>query len=687
MALVAPQARVSVIIPTYNRAELVVRAISSVLAQTVPIHQVIVIDDGSTDATLDLVKTYADRIDIISLEENVGVSAARNRGLLSATGDWIAFLDSDDLWLPQKIEKQLSLVANQSFAVVHCDELWIRDGKQLDQLSKHQKAGGDQFKRCLERCIISPSAALVHRHVFESIGLFDEQLLACEDYDFWIRCCDTYQVGFVDSPLIIKFGGHADQLSHAYWGMDRMRVFALEKYLRLCTDESFAKKSIGSFKKANESHISTTVSSKSRKQMEFILTDDNRIDRIELAYRTMMERLDYLAKGARKRKNSELIRLCEEKVEKWANFLEFSVPPLPIDSSALINCVALDDRSDRSFPTDHRSIMKSDKLSRPQPSKKSIVLCLVVAHYGEARSLIEAMKLRACNSRGSTRMLFRTYQGELSLTDVSNSKAERVRVLLVISGSGPINAALATIWLSNFLSDADRSTDVFWINYGSCGHPEFGLGTPVIASSIYCENSRRLYYPEHDAGMDARRCRVNCRSIYQVGYPEEGAVDMESSGFWHAAELIAPLERISCIKVVTDNEVNPLRAFADEKQGKNSVRRLQRAQVSQVIEQMSLNTSWFIEQCRKKVVWLFSLSVESRSTREIAFGTLSISDMLKQRFHFTVTQSRELATLLNDCDRMRMPMPSFSSAINAASVLRCIRAELVEKWDENGYIV
>ncbi len=222
---------ISVIIPTWNRAERLADALTSVFQQSVAVHEVIVVDDGSTDNTRDMVACRFAGVRYI-YQENRGVSSARNAGIRQATGDWIALLDSDDRWLPDKLEWQQQLIrAHPGYNLCHSDELWIRNGKRVNAMKKHAKQGGRIFKHCLPLCAISPSAVLIQKNIFTDIGLFDESLPACEDYDLWLRICAVYPVLYVDRQLVIKHGGHADQLSRRYWGMDRFRIQALEKSL------------------------------------------------------------------------------------------------------------------------------------------------------------------------------------------------------------------------------------------------------------------------------------------------------------------------------------------------------------------------------------------------------------------------------------------------------------------------
>ncbi len=223
---------VSVIIPTCNRAPLLGRALASVLGQSRPPDEVIVVDDGSSDETPALMAQRFPGV-LYLRQENRGVSAARNRGIRQASSQWLAFLDSDDEWLPRKLERQLALLAAEpQWHIIHNDEIWIRRGRRVNPMKKHAKQGGWIFARCLPLCVISPSAVMIRRSVFASVGLFDESLPACEDYELWLRICCRYPVAYVDEALTVKHGGHADQLSRRHWGMDRFRIQALDKLLR-----------------------------------------------------------------------------------------------------------------------------------------------------------------------------------------------------------------------------------------------------------------------------------------------------------------------------------------------------------------------------------------------------------------------------------------------------------------------
>ena len=233
---------ISVIIPTYNRARPVRRAIDSALKQNYEALEVIVVDDGSTDDTLELLQAFHDEIKVVALEENHGVSHARNRGIEAARGEWLAFLDSDDRWHLDKLEMQATFHDHYpELRISQCDEIWIRNGARVNPMRKHAKLGGQIFLQCLPRCIVSPSAVMMHRSVFHDVGLFDENLPACEDYDLWLRIAKRYEIGFLSKQLLTRYGGHDDQLSRRYWGMDRFRIKAMEKHIDSLRDPVWKK--------------------------------------------------------------------------------------------------------------------------------------------------------------------------------------------------------------------------------------------------------------------------------------------------------------------------------------------------------------------------------------------------------------------------------------------------------------
>ncbi|SFV70699.1 Putative N-acetylgalactosaminyl-diphosphoundecaprenol glucuronosyltransferase [hydrothermal vent metagenome] len=221
---------ITVVIPTYNRYEFLKRAVASVIAQTHSVDEIIVVDDGSSDATAEIIKDFPSITYIY--QKNRGVSAARNRGIERAKNEWIAFLDSDDAWHPTKIAEQVQLHQdNNDILMSYTDERWIRNGKEVKVPKKYAKVSGEIFQACLSHCIIAPSATLLHNSLFQKYGIFDEELEVCEDYDLWLRIALYERVGLVEKKLITKYAGHPEQLSFKHWGMDRFRTQALEKLL------------------------------------------------------------------------------------------------------------------------------------------------------------------------------------------------------------------------------------------------------------------------------------------------------------------------------------------------------------------------------------------------------------------------------------------------------------------------
>lgn len=230
MAVQKNSPAVSVIIPTYNRAWCLRQAVDSVLSQEYKAIELIVVDDGSTDDTPQLLEGYAGRMAVLR-QANRGVSAARNAGIAAARGELIAFLDSDDRWLPGKLAHQAEFFALHPEALIcQTEELWVRNGRRVNPGKRHRKRGGMIFEASLELCLVSPSAVMVRRELFDRVGAFDESLPACEDYDLWLRVSCRFPVHLVEIPLIVKHGGHSDQLSRG-WGLDRHRIASIHKLL------------------------------------------------------------------------------------------------------------------------------------------------------------------------------------------------------------------------------------------------------------------------------------------------------------------------------------------------------------------------------------------------------------------------------------------------------------------------
>jgi glycosyltransferase involved in cell wall biosynthesis len=282
---------VSAVIPTFNRGHCLLRAINSVLAQTTPVDEIIVVDDGSDDKTYDLL-VKSELLDMRGqlpnirylYQENKGVSAARNLGIKEAENEYIALLDSDDAWAETKIERQALKLEKKKFScrITHTEEIWLKDGQRINPKKKHKKSGGFIFEKCLPLCCISPSSVLLHRTLFNDYGFFDEKLPACEDYDMWLRLCAFEEVLFVEEALTIKYGGHADQLSRAFWGMDRFRVQALEKLI-------------------NSGKLSKTQRSQ--------------------ALEMLVKKIEILLLGAKKREKKEMIQNLDMKLNYWLEMI------------------------------------------------------------------------------------------------------------------------------------------------------------------------------------------------------------------------------------------------------------------------------------------------------------------------------------------------------------------------------
>ena len=270
---------VSVIIPTYNRERFLSKAIDSVMAQTFRDYELIIVDDGSTDNTEVLVKAR-DGVRYFRLAENAGVSKARNLGIKQACGKYVCFLDSDDLWVKDKLERQIHYMESDAQPVVcYTDEIWVRNGTRVNAGKRHRKYSGNILANCLALCIISPSSIMLRAAVFDVIGLFDETLPACEDYDLWLRLSARFPVHCIPRKLIIKTGGHADQLSRKYDAMDRFRVYAIDKLLCQVSLEAITRR---------------------------------------LAIETLIKKCDILVKGCVKRNKKAEARIYQDLMEKYS---------------------------------------------------------------------------------------------------------------------------------------------------------------------------------------------------------------------------------------------------------------------------------------------------------------------------------------------------------------------------------
>ena len=225
--------KISVIIPTYNRVDFILETIQTVLDQTTKVDEIIVIDDGSTDKTKDVLERLisTNKIKYI-MQKNSGVSSARNRGIKLSSNDWICFLDSDDLWETTKIEEQVLFHKKHSNILFsHTLEQWLFNNKIIKQKKHQQKQSGFCFKENIANTLIGASTVMIHKSILDDVGLFDENLKVCEDYDLWLRILYKYELGIIDKQLIKKIAGHKEQLSFTTPLMDTFRIQSLQKHL------------------------------------------------------------------------------------------------------------------------------------------------------------------------------------------------------------------------------------------------------------------------------------------------------------------------------------------------------------------------------------------------------------------------------------------------------------------------
>ncbi|MCG8553556.1 MAG: glycosyltransferase family 2 protein [Desulfobacterales bacterium] len=221
---------ISVIIPTFNRAWTLKRALDSALAQDYPHREIIVVDDGSTDGTRELLAEYKDEVRVLA-QANKGVSAARNLGIQESRGNFIALLDSDDAWEKNKLSCQMDFFqSNPGAMICQTEEIWIRKGKRVNPKKKHKKPSGMIFEPSLKLCLVSPSAVMIRKQLFEKKGMFNEAFPVCEDYDLWLRISHDTPVYLIDSPLTIKIGGHGDQLSASH-SQDKYRIQSIRNLI------------------------------------------------------------------------------------------------------------------------------------------------------------------------------------------------------------------------------------------------------------------------------------------------------------------------------------------------------------------------------------------------------------------------------------------------------------------------
>lgn len=223
---------VSVIIPAYNRRSVLGRAVESVLSQQGVAWELIVVDDCSTDPD-EALYTRLESLGhtVLRLPANVGPGAARNRGVERSRGEWLAFLDSDDHWLPGKLALHLTHLKASALSIGQTDEIWYRQGVRVVPAKPHRISGGDLLTRSLRAVCVSSSTVVLRRELFIESGGFDESMFVCEDYDLWLRLSAGNRFEHLPEALVVKYGGHHDQLSQALPAMDRYRISSIVKGL------------------------------------------------------------------------------------------------------------------------------------------------------------------------------------------------------------------------------------------------------------------------------------------------------------------------------------------------------------------------------------------------------------------------------------------------------------------------
>ena len=196
---------VSIVLPTYNCAAFLPHSIGSILAQIYNSYEIIVVDDGSTDNTKEVLYPFMQRIKYILLEQNKGLPTARNIGILSAQGKYIAFIDADDLWLPEKLQTDIEYFeTHPEVSMVYSKHLNIdQNGRMLDEASQKRLPSGNIFTQLFsEQNFIITSSVVVRKEIFETTGLFYEQLSNCQDWDMWLRIAFYFKVGGINTPLV-----------------------------------------------------------------------------------------------------------------------------------------------------------------------------------------------------------------------------------------------------------------------------------------------------------------------------------------------------------------------------------------------------------------------------------------------------------------------------------------------------
>lgn len=223
---------VDVIIPAYERPQLLREAIDSVLAQTLASLRLIIVDDASPLPLAEQMHLEDSRVTFLRLSRNTGPGGARNAGVAAGNAPFVGFLDSDDLWVSEKLEKQMAqFESDPALQWVHANEEWQRHGKTVLQRSEHRKQGGDFLERAFARCLIANSAVMFRRSFYEKHSGFNAHFPVCSDFELWLRMLADSPIGFLDEALVIKRAGDWPQVSSTP-ETDRYRVLALHRFYR-----------------------------------------------------------------------------------------------------------------------------------------------------------------------------------------------------------------------------------------------------------------------------------------------------------------------------------------------------------------------------------------------------------------------------------------------------------------------
>ncbi len=289
---------VSVVIPTYNRVNFLKEAISSVLGQNYSEIELIVVDDGSSDGSEEWCKSLNEgseneRFRYVRIAHSGFPGLVRNVGIRMASGEYIAFLDSDDIWIEEKIEEQINLMESRVNCVIsHTKERWVRNRKEISQSRQRHRREGDIFEDALLKCIIGPSTVMVRKDIFNYAGFFNEHMEIAEDYELWLRVTALYRVCYIDRPLVVKRGGHSDQLSEKYGQIEIFRIEALESFIEWL------------------SHAKNTFSKLGWNPERYPLVKS-------LAYKELARKCSIYARGCFKRGREREGRSYLEKMEKY----------------------------------------------------------------------------------------------------------------------------------------------------------------------------------------------------------------------------------------------------------------------------------------------------------------------------------------------------------------------------------